>query len=269
MSTENTSYVLSEPELVVLTTFFLALPLPPVFIGTSQQDVSVETVLGDAVDSLKSKGWLHVSGNNVDVDPNLVALLRTMAYSEQMTFIFWQRQGEPLQQIAYYPGENFVVEQQILPEGEHRLALAQGKDFGKNLVMTLLDDDEGGEGQTRLTVQIRKDGWDDLLASRLAGNTEELRKALVAEAQDDKSLADRLRFADDTLNARLVIGIDCVYNRLDNQKEHVVFVLATTNNWLLSNSATEGWMQAVSVPRVALRQATAAIFAPLQSDVKQ
>ena len=138
--------------------------------------------------------------------------------------------------------------------------------MGRGLVEELLN--EAVEGRRGMRAAVNREGWENLLASRVAGNEAALKQALAAAAGDDPALANRLRFCQEVLDAPLVVELGCVYHRLNRREERAAFVIGEQSNWLLANAAwsrANTWIWAVCLPRTALQQAVTAIFTPLEA----
>ena len=275
MSKGGTIYKMQEEELIVLSAFFLALPLPPVMANFSKLDESsVEEVLQQTTRKLSEKKWIVVDEANPQQDwiiPELAELLRDIAYGNQMMHVYIQRIGERPQQTACYFNDGRVVYQQLSDDGKHILSQGE-KDMGRRHAEELLH--HAPKGKMGHKVQISVEAWNNIMASRMAEINDEILEALNSSENktDDSEVEFRKYFAQDVLKATFIMELTCVNDRLSQKSEKVSFVITEKTNWLVTASTSHSDLEvvwALEVPKSNLLQALSGIYASLRSNTNE
>lgn len=266
MTVKEKSFQMSEEELVVLSAFLLALPLPPVMANDADAaNRDLQATIQQATRSLQQKGWVQNEG----VQPELAEMLRDIAYGNQMVHLYSQQQGESSRQIAFYRNVDRVVCQELSSEGQHILH-AGDDEMGRNLIEKYLSDAPDGEAGEK--TQITLDIWHSLLSSRVAGMNGEVLAALneLAGQTFDNETMLRQAFAKDVLAASIVLEATCVYDRLGNDQDKVSFVLTDKTNWLVFPVRLvvgQNRLLVMKATRINLLHSVAGLYAPLRSDL--
>jgi len=275
MSKGGSKYKMQEEELIVLSAFFLALPLPPVMAKNSKLDeLSIEEVLQQTTGKLSEKKWIVVDKARAQRDwviPELSELLRDIAYGNQMVHVYIHRQGEGARQIACYFNEGRVVYQQLSEDGKHILSQGE-KDMGRRHAEELLH--HAPKGNLGHKVQISIEAWNNLMASRMAEINDEILEALNSSENkaDDSEVELRKYFAQDLLKATFIMELTCVNDRLSQKNEKVSFVVTEKSNWLVTASTSHSDQEvvwALEVPKQNLMKALAGIYASLRSNTNE
>jgi len=268
MTIKEQTFQLSEAELVVLSAFFLALPLPPLLVRDEETaQASTEEVLKGATQSLEEKGCIAPDSSDADgelVDPNLAEILRDIAYGSQMVHIYSQPHGSDGHQTAYYRNDDRIVRQELSEDGTHSLSRVEL--MGKEEIETFLGN--AVESQQGAKVNISTPAWNNLLSSRIADIEADVLAEIdrVDDVVEDAEVLGRLKFAEDVIKATLILECTCVYDRLSGQSEKASFVLTNNSNWLVLPSQKDEddeLLIALSVPKANLLGAVEGLFEPL------
>lgn len=266
---DKQTIILTEVELLVLSSIFLALPLPPMMNKGSATDLeNLEDLVAQAGDNLLKKGIVSVSDASpsiVDVSDDVSSLLQTVAYSSEMVHLYWQVKGEEACQFAFYRYQDRVSFQEMAMDGLHRFNVGP-TDMGFGLVKELLGKMPDGHSETK--AQLSLEAWHYLLSARLAGIENEVEDALMKELSqsNDDAMIDTVIFSKAVLEARLVMELTAISDQLKGTQEKISIILTETSNWILNTSASvteqdQTW--AVCVPRDSVLQAVSMLYAPI------
>lgn len=239
MPNNNRTFDLTEDELIVLHTFFLSLPLPPVLMFKNNlPPLNVETILKQATSSLRERGLIKPGGAETDriVDPDLSQILKTMAYTNQMLQISIFSKHAAFQQQAFYLQDDLVIHQQVTNKGIHHLSSSENipgeiiSNYFKNAT----------EGHTGKMVILPLESWHYLLSLRLNGEEQTGLQAFSIPTAEELSEDQQNRFewSKETLIAPLVIEVISMQNRITSTYEKAAFVIGKTNNWLVTEGIT-------------------------------
>jgi len=239
MPNNNRTFDLTEGELIVLNSFFLSLPLPPVLMFKNNlAPENVEFILIQATSSLTERGLIKPGSSDTGgmVDPDLTRVLNTMAYANQMLQISIFSKDAILQQQAFYLLDDQVIHQQVSNIGVHHLSISESKP-GEIIAGYLKNATEGHTGKM---VILPMESWHYLLSLRVEGEEQTGLQAFsipsTEELSDDQQ--NRIEWSKETLIAPLVIEVISMQNRITSTYEKAAFVIGKTNNWLVTEGIT-------------------------------
>ena len=271
MSIVGHTFNMREDELVVLTAFFLALPLPPLMAKDKPSSaLGTEDRLRQAALALREKKWVYSSESESQSDqvlPELAELLRDMAYGNQMVHVYYHRLGNDPQELAFYRNQDQVVYQELANDGRHRIRQAEIS-MGWELAEKLLI--HAPEGKPGAKIVILLVAWHYLLSSRITGIADEVLAVTAASHQQADGMEENhgANFAKDVFEAPLVLEVTLIYDRLRGQMEKASFVLGRNENWLVGSSAQNSDQTSIgafNLPKRSLLQTLASLYAPLIS----
>jgi len=252
-------FILSQPELVVLSKVVLGIPLPPLGFASDPELAQrpFEEVAQEVLDRLAQKGWVErdeTRGAVIRVQA-LAEMLRVAGYLVSWMIVRFHDQEEDWRQVGFYHDGKQVVRHELNPAQRAHLfqfdTVHGGESWLWDQVAPLSVPDISQEAPQFLTFPAETlEHW---LNQRLEGRLD-----LAEEEPSEWRLIHQ-----DVLSAPLILHLDCLCSVYRGDQERLWVVLGAERNWMLvpqSRNQGEEQVQAKPATRTMLRQTLSSLW---------